>query len=69
MIITTIDESQPKAARVAGFAYLGRLSVGVSTDCTSECASWPSLHQKGALTMVNQPFNVRPVDDRKDWFK
>ena len=50
---------------------LGSLSMSFSTNCTSECADqlWSTLHQKGALTMIKQPFNFRAVDDRKDWFK
>ena len=52
-------------------AMLGSLNVPISTDCTSQCAGWPgtTLHQKGALTMTSEAFNLRTVDDRKDWFK
>jgi hypothetical protein len=27
------------------------------------------LHRKAALTIINEMFKVRDVDDRKGWFK
>ena len=36
---------------------------------SAECLPHSTLHRKGALTTIDWQFNVRTVDDRKDWLK